>query len=229
MSNKAKVTLYGLGVILVVVLVGWASSRWPQQAQAFSASLGFLTAGLLVYITWKYVGESKKIRELMEEQWKEPKRVHVSFWLKVDATPQSSFDVVYKRDFDVTGSGLLLVPAVNLCVFNAGPHAFRLRRVRLKSASASVTGRTIERTIVVGAEKTESLNIAAEMLQVISSSAVIEFEKVCSHIEDLEIALDCSGLYEEIAPTRVFRIETKEGKGRLEITVAERRENGSPP
>lgn len=228
MSNRSKVTLCGLGLILVVVVVGWASSYWPQQAQAILGSLGFLAAVVLVIVTWKYVGETKKVRELMEQQWKEPKRVHVSFWLKVDPTPASSFEMVYTKDFAVTGSRVLVVPAVNLCVFNAGPHAFRLMRVRLKSASASVAGRTVERSIVVGAEKTESLNITAEILQVISNSASIEFEKVRLHTGDLEIALGCSGLYEEIAPTRVFRIETKEGKGQLQITVAERQGNGNP-
>jgi hypothetical protein len=228
MSLRVKFAVAAL-VVLITVAVVWASSCWPQRVQAVSASLGFLTAGLLVCITWKYVEENQKIRKLMEKQWKESGRVHVSYWLEVNPAEQSKLGVVYKRDFTVIESGALLVPAVNLRVWNAGLHAFRLRRVRLKIPPAPSTGRTIDRNIVVGAEKTESLNIATEVLQVISNSTAIEFEKVRLHSEDLEIALDCSGLYEKSSPAGVFRIDTKETEGRLEITVVARSENGNPP
>ena len=218
-----------VAVLAVLIVTFWASSRWPQQVQAISASLAFLTAVSLVYITWKYVEENQKIRQLMEDQWKEERRLHLSFWLAVNPTQWSSLVVVYTKNFVQTGSDVLSVPTVNLCVWNAGLHAFRLGRVRLRIASAPGTERTIERNVVVGAEKTESFNITTEMLQVISNSAAIEFEKVRLHTEDLEIALDCSGVHEQSSPTRVFRIETKEGEGRLEIKVAGPREDGTPP
>ena len=113
----------------------WADST---KSQTIVAAESLITTALLLCITWLYVLTNQDTLALLQQQWNESRRVHLSFGLMVKGE------------------------AVEIWIANLGSAHFMISRVRVRTPSGSLE--EFDDHVVVQAGRLEFLSISERVL-----------------------------------------------------------------